>query len=149
MFLLWFSNEEDGFVTEGTRLRAFSSADEAQAFAAASSLSLGDTEVTWYDLDEIDTWTLAPEHRTLHPDRILNAWNLLTDASRSVGNQVATARLFDQAKFPSYDRLVNSCNLPALGARTEVGELSEADRHEIAATLRHGLLCFDAATSVQ
>jgi hypothetical protein len=141
LFLLWFTNEEDGFVADGARLRAFSSADEALAGAAASSLSLGDTEVTWYDLDEIETWILAPNRGTPHVDRLLNAWNLLADVSSSVGDQVAAARLFDRATFPAYDRLVNSGNLPAMDVRPAVGELSEGDRRAIAAVLRHGLSC--------
>lgn len=146
MFLLWYTNEEDGLLTDGAGgLRVFSSADEAQAYATASGLTLGDSEITEYELDEIESWTDAPQRGMAHWDRILNAWNLLTDVSKSVGNQVATARMLDRAMFPAYDRLVNSCDLPALGSRPAVGELTEEDRGAIAAVLRHGISCFDGA----
>jgi hypothetical protein len=148
-FLLWYTNEVDGLLTDGAAsLRTFASTDEARAYAASSGLKLDDSEVAAYDLDDIEAWTDDPEHRTLHWDMILNAWNLLADVSRSVGNQVATARLLDRATFPAYDRLVNSCELPALGSRPAVGELTEGDRRAIAAVLRHGLLCFDDAIAL-
>jgi len=70
---------------------------------------------------------------------------MLTDVARSVGDQVATGRLFDRGMLSAYDRLVSSCNIPALGALPGVGELTDDDRRAIAAALRHGLACFDGA----
>ena len=94
MFLLWYTNAEDGLLTDGSAgLRVFASADEARAYAAASALRLGDSEIAGYDLDTIEAWTEDPEHETLDWGRILSAWNLLTDVAKSVGNQVATASL--------------------------------------------------------
>jgi hypothetical protein len=119
--------------------------DEARASAAANALSLGGRDLAQYDLDEIETWTLAAECGTPDIDRIVNAWNLLTDVSKSVGHELAAARLVDRATSPAYDRLFRSCDLPAMETTPVVGELSEEDRRMIAAALRHGLSCFDAA----
>ena len=146
LFLLWFTGEEDGLVTDGAgSLRVFSSEEEARRYAAAGSLALGSDQASPFDLDQLETWTRAPEQTALRASSILDGWNLLTDVARSVGDQVATARLFDRGMLPAYDRLVSSCNIPALGALAGVGELTDDDRLAIAAVLRHGLACFDGA----
>ena len=146
VFLLWFTDERDGLLTDGAgSLRVFSSAGEARRHAAGGSLTLGSDEVSRFDLDRLESWTLAPEQAALRSNSILDAWNLLTDVARSVGDQVAMARLFDREMLPVYDRLVSACNIPALGALPGVGELTDEDRRAIAAVLRHGLACFDGA----
>ena len=146
VFLLWFTGEEDGLLTDDAgSLRVFSSAEEARRHAAAGSVALGSDEPSRFDFDQLETWTRAPEQAALRSSSILDAWNLLTDVARSVGDQVATARLFDRGMLPAYDRLVSMCNIPALGALAGVGELTDEDRRAIAAVLRHGLACFDGA----
>ena len=146
LFLLWFTGQEDGLVTDGAAsLRVFASAEEARRHAAAVSLALGSDEPSLFDFDQLETWTRAPEQTALRSSSILDSWNLLTDVARSVGDQVATARLFDRGMLPAYDRLVSSCNIPALGILAGVGELTDEDRRAIATVLRHGLACFDGA----
>lgn len=144
--VLWFSGEEDGLLTDGTaRLRVFFSADDARTYAVATSLALDSDEVSRFDLDALESWIDAPTQTLLGSSSILDAWNLLTDVARSVGDEVATARLLHRAILPAYDRLVSSCNLPALGILSGVGELDDEDRRTIASVLRDGLACFDRA----
>ncbi len=146
VFLLWFSGEADGLLTDGTdRLHVFSSADDARAHATAGSLALDPDDASRFDLDALESWIEAPDQATLGSTSILDAWNLLTDVARSVGDELATARLLQRATLPAYDRLVSTCNLPALGILSGVGALDDEDRRTIAATLRDGLACFDRA----
>ena len=143
LFLLWFGNDEDGLVTDNAAvLRTFATADAAVAFARKAVLELGDESPTFYDLDEVEAWADAPTPGA-PLDALLNAWNLLTDIARSVGNRIMLERVRAPSTLASYDRLAKSC-IPALEADPNEG-LLESDYPTIATALRHGLFGFDEA----
>ena len=145
-FLLWFTDDTDGLVTglDGASLLAFTADAEARAHATANALEVSAEESAYYDFDELEAWVAAPNPFRLKPDTILNAWNMLGDVACSVGNQVAYAKLLDRRDRSLYDRLFSCCDIPAMGLPVAERPSAE-DCTEIAAVLRHGLACFDAA----
>lgn len=143
--LLWYRDDQDGVVVaEPGRLRVFASAAAALSFARTAALEVGDERPTGFDLDAVAAWCDAPRP-VPRPSFLLDAWNLLADLAQAVGDHRAAGRLFDPRDLPSYDRLVMSCDIPALGASSSEQQLAAADYPVIAAALRTGLACLAAA----
>ncbi|HUS67957.1 MAG TPA: hypothetical protein VMZ28_25660 [Kofleriaceae bacterium] len=145
-YLIWFGSDQDGVLTTsgGASLLGFATDAEARAHAAAGALVVSPDESAYFDLDELDAWTSAPNPYRLRADDILNAWNLLGDVAHSVRNQVAEAKLLDRRDNALYSRLMSCCAIPALGLPV-ADRPTPDDCAAIAAVLRHGLACFDAA----
>jgi hypothetical protein len=145
-FLIWFSDDQDGLVTaaDDGSLLAFESDGDARGHAGSAGLAVSEEESAYFDFDELEAWIGAPNPFRMRPDDLLNAWNLLRDIASSVRNQVAAAKLRNRGDKELYLRLVNSCDIPALRSPT-VERPTPEDCAAIAAVLRHGLACFDAA----
>jgi hypothetical protein len=149
-YLIWFSDQQDGVITgDDLRPRTFARADEAFFHSSSAGFELGDESITRYDFDEIDAWTRAPERGCLTPHCLLGAWNLMADIATSVGDRIAMERLLGRRSFPAYDRLIHSCDLPALGTTASADPLTASDHATIAAALRHGIACFDRAVPLR
>jgi hypothetical protein len=143
-FLLWFDGDQDGVVAEAGRLVVFASDAAARAHAVAGDLVVSSDESAYFDLDELEAWVAAPNPHRIKPDELLNVWNLLGDVARSVDNDLALARLVDRKDNETYRQLMSCCNIPALDF--PVSDRPRADDClAIAAALRHGVACFDAA----
>lgn len=131
-FLIWYTDEQDGLVTgdDGAALLSFASDSDARAHAAAAGFTVSPDESAYFDLDELEAWTAAPNPHRLKPETLLNAWNLLAGVARSVGNDIAAAALRERP-------------LPPLTDHSD--RLTREACAAIAPALRHGLACFDRA----
>ena len=149
-FLVWYSDEVDGVLTAAdlpSSLLAFDSDAAARAHGTAAALAMRPDQSAYFDLDELGAWIDAPNPYRLRPDVLLNAWNLLGDVARSVGDEIAHARLLDRRGNRTYDELFRCCSIPALDLPI-TDRPSPATCEAIAAILRHGLACFDRALRV-
>jgi hypothetical protein len=103
-WLLYYSNEPDGFDLLAGHFRLFESLDALKANLRARRIDLEEEqeEATLFDLDGLAAWLARPSSATLDASALLNAWNVFTDAAASVGENLPD-RGDDKDRL--YDRL--------------------------------------------
>ena len=136
VFVVWYSDQRDGFVRDVTgRLLAACTPEALTAAAKARGIPLVNDEPADYDFDRIGAWCAAPDEERIDCSAFLNAWNFLDDlAGLSEEADTAYARL-SRGASACYDKLFWGNNLPAVTPPGEwfepawrAGELTEIRR---------------------
>jgi hypothetical protein len=163
VFVLWYSDDCDGFVRdEAGRLLAASSPESLLDVAAFMGISSEDSEPTGYDFDHLRAWCAAPKASEIDCNTFLDAWNFFDDLARlHECRDTPWARLSRGARLhssdtpevrsrkgalPPYDKLFWGCNLPAVtppGERYEP-KWSARDLAQIRRVMKSGLDLFES-----
>jgi hypothetical protein len=139
--VLWYDGGDtlDGLtLTSDGRIATFANPDQAQQFAKADHLMLGDDEPSVLDLDAVVAWLARPSTAPVDCELLLDAWNFFTDVASSVGVPFPDR---GKAKDRVYDKLFHGNNLPVI---TPPGEhytptWSAQERTILGRVLSHGL----------
>ena len=120
LFVIWYSDERDGFVRDqGDRLLVTSTSAALAAAAEAHDVALVKDEAAEYDFDRIRAWCLAPSAEGIDCAAFVDAWNFFDDlAGLSDGADTPYTRL-SRAGAARYDKLFWGCNLPAVTPAAE------------------------------
>lgn len=111
-YLLWFTNEVDGFVkSQDGSILCFSDLSGLSRFATENKYEIESEDTILLDLDQLLSWLDKPTARKIDCVLFLNAWNLFTDISKTVGEEFEENR--DQ-NTPVYDKLFWGNNLPSV-----------------------------------
>ncbi len=115
VFVIWYSDERDGFLRdEAGGLLAGSTSAALAAAAKAHEVDLVRNETAEYDFERIRAWCIAPEAAGIDCSSFVDAWNFFDDlAGLSVGADTPYTQL-SRTGSACYDKLFLSCNLPAL-----------------------------------
>ncbi|MFB9245796.1 hypothetical protein IV454_17770 [Massilia antarctica] len=85
-YLVWTSGVEDGVLLDSAgRVPGFASEADVRRHADELGLELVDEEPTVHELDCVLAWIDDAGNTTVDCDKLLAAWNLFDDVSRSVG----------------------------------------------------------------
>ncbi|MFO0589781.1 MAG: hypothetical protein U0441_19735 [Polyangiaceae bacterium] len=145
-FLIWFSNERDGVLTQNDRILSFSTEESLSKFAAKATIELVDEAPTLHALDVVREWILRPRPETVDCSEALAAWNLFGDVARSLPKACVGFSELDRAHSEIYEKLFFGNNLAAI---TPAGAhyaptWSEKEVAALLATLDCGLRLFRA-----
>ncbi len=114
-FLLWFTGETDGVITDAEgRVLTFASARDLIEYASLAELVVSREEPRLHDLDAVRAWLADPRGESVDCDETLCAWNLFVDVARSVSASGEAFLAADAAQGALYDRVFWGCNLPAV-----------------------------------
>jgi hypothetical protein len=111
-YLIWFSNDEDGVVTQpdGT-VPSFRDQEALRAYATFHQIDLDAMEPLVHDLDVVVQRLRRPLSAEIDSDAFLTAWNLFGDLATSVNGDFDGDRKRTQQ---IYDKLFWGNNLPAV-----------------------------------
>ena len=111
-YLIWFSNDDDGVVTQPDGVvPSFPDQETLQAYARFHQIELAAMEPLLHDLDGLARWLGRPLSAAVDCDILLTAWNLFGDLATSV------KATFDHEHTRSqriYEKLFWGNNLPAV-----------------------------------
>ena len=108
MFLIWYSDEQDGFYTYQDKLLTFTNIEEAKYFAEKQQILL-ETEMAVYDFS--NTFALINMINCTEKCRILlDTWNFFSDLSKSL-NVAFIGDSNDNLITCIYDKLFYGSNL--------------------------------------
>lgn len=150
LFVIWYSDERDGFVRdEEGRLRIAGTLEGLAALARGAGIALEDQGPADYDFDRIRAWCDHPGEAGIDCPAFLNAWNFFDDLANLHTEPDSPYSRLSRAAEDSYDTLFWGCNLPAMtppGERfdptwtpenvAEIREVLEAGLRRLAAELR-------------
>lgn len=116
LYVIWYSNDQDGLVgmSDG---KIASSTDECRmnAFCHANNLTLMPEPIVHYDFDKISAWCEHPIAEMVDPILFLNVWNMLGDAqSLHEANVLSRDDAATGRADKVYAKLLYANNLPAL-----------------------------------
>ncbi len=108
-YLLWYSNENDGFFCSNDNILYFNNNADCLDYAKMKGMTI-EKEYTVYDLNLIKDWIITP-NKDIDCNYFLEIWNLFNDISFSlnvdfIGNYHSTNSV--------YDKLFFGCNLPSI-----------------------------------
>lgn len=111
-YLLWFTGEVDGFVkSQDGSILWFSDLESLLGFAQENNYKIESDDLTLLNLDQLLSWLEKPTAKEVHCDLFLNAWNLFTDVSKTVGEEFEENRTQNTS---IYDKLFWGNNLPSV-----------------------------------
>lgn len=109
-YAIWYTDDEDGFVCENGHIRFFTSEEALKAYADAKSISLHD-EVYFFDIGRMKQ-LLSAEFANFDCTEILNFWNMISDALRSMGKKFSGDGGNERIDC-IYDKLFYGADIPA------------------------------------
>lgn len=141
-YFLWYSDEVDGVLLDGSRIRSFSSFDKLVLHCGKNALPLSENSTANYDLDSIIQWVSNPENSRFDNDSLLNFWNLMDDFYYSLEGELAIT----DADLDLHTKLSLSSfavSMPGIIAREGyTPEWTASDRTRLAEILNKTLLRF-------
>lgn len=143
-FLLWFTSESDGVVTDGDGLvPSFRTEYDLRAFAESLELRVSEEVPVLHDLDTVKAWLADRREDRIDCVAALAAWNLFGDVARSVEDGASFSEAAEEAASV-YDKVFRGNNLPAV---TPDGEAfrpvwSPAEARGLADVLERGFRLF-------
>lgn len=112
LYLLWYTNDTDGVVTDKQgRIVIRSDAEELLRYAATAGISAEPGEPYLYDLDLIAQWIHTGDIGLIDCNQFNSAWNLFSDISTSINGGFDPDRKLTN---DLYNKLFWGCNLPAV-----------------------------------
>lgn len=128
---IWYSDEEDGFVTEAEKVKSFAAMSELISYVVSHNLKIAE-ETTVLFVDGFTYW--LKEQTKFDCGEFLMYWNVITDLARSVeitfyGNKNTTSlnaiydKLYIGSQLPTKDE-GNSLNQP-FWSEKELTELTK------------------------
>jgi hypothetical protein len=137
-WLLWYTNEIDGLHVDNGRFPAFDSAESLAEYAAARGIVVNAGEAAVHDIDRVVEWLLRPAAPTIDSAQFLTVWNLLQDAARSAGSDLADR---DDVANSAYEKLFRAGGPQWSSQSEDAGsqEWSPEEVQRIAQVLKLGL----------
>ncbi len=144
-WLLWFSEEEDGVVTDGHgAVPSFHSLAALEAYACSRGFVPGEAPALLHDLDKTEAWIEGRSAPAIDCENLLCAWNLFADVSRSVAGDfdadpAATDALYERLFFGSdaANHVLRPSDAPGF-----IPRFTERESDVIRATMAAGLVMF-------
>ena len=116
LFVIWYSDNEDGFVVEGHRLVTFESIDDVKLFAEKNHILL-ETEISTYDfsnvIELIDQINDSKKCCT-----IINLWHFFSDLAKTLNEEFIGDSDQEQI-LEIYEKLFYGSNLKAVNQGKE------------------------------
>lgn len=111
-FLIWFSNEKDGFVVdENGFIPSFKTIKELKDYAIEKKLVIDSENLKFLNLDIVENWIKSDAKEIENYSLFLDTWNLFDDISSSTDGTFDVDRTFT---YNIYDRIFWGCNIPAM-----------------------------------
>lgn len=105
---IWYTNEKDGFLTEGSKLQTFYSSEEVIACCEEKNKQPVDLEAIFLNVDLLcREFDQIENTRTIDCYRFLTFWNMVGDASYSLELSFYGGR---EEVTPIYDRVFYGTN---------------------------------------
>ena len=134
-YLIWYTNEVDGFVTCDSRIALFKSYSDVIGFCKHNKIDVFD-EVTEFNFDSI-TDSLG---EGFDSSRILDFWNIASDFASTVKIPFEG----DDARYHIlYAKLVKSCGLSALNGGSDIVAWSDEEQLDIKTIIADGALIIE------
>lgn len=142
IYVIWYEDEEDGFIVKEQKLVLFHSIEKAKSFSEKEKIFL-EKEIVPYDFTKvIDT----ADHISNSEDcRILfNTWNFFSDLARTL-NEKFIGDLDEKQILKIYDKLFYGCNLEVINEGKEKYSpcFDDDERKKIILILENGLSILD------
>lgn len=145
-YLLWFSDEQDGVITDNQQVLAFPDRKAVRTYAHdrgwVVDRHLARTAQPLQNFDRVQAWVTACRPRVEAP-LLLNAWNFLLDVALSVGaeDNLVVVGYREATAGDVYDKLFWGSNLPSVMApgQTYRPRWSQAERQALQDVLTDGL----------
>ncbi|OWR32671.1 hypothetical protein CDO73_03465 [Saccharibacillus sp. O23] len=137
---VWYTEERDGFLSEGNRLKLFDSREDLVAYDKQQGLNIVTEESSTISIDRLRGQFDQLDHGgALDCHEFLNFWNCVSDAAHTC------AKIFygDQDRLtPIYDRVFYGTNPPALRGDGEyfVPAWTKADKKQLKKVFEEGVL---------
>ena len=141
-YVIWYEDEEDGFMVKEQKLVLFHSIEKAKSFSEKEKIFL-EKEIVSYDFTKvIDT----ADHISNSEDcRILfNTWNFFSDLARTL-NEKFIGDLDEEQILKIYDKLFYGCNLEVINEGEEEYSpcFDDDERKKMILILENGLSLLD------
>lgn len=115
LYVVWYSDDEDGFVLWGNGKIA-SSTDEQRmrAFCDENAVQQVSDWTEVYDFDSLATWCSRPAANMVDPSLFLNAWNMFDDVCRVRSAEYSLYGAASSRAQTIYEKVFYANNLPAM-----------------------------------
>ena len=134
-FLIWYSNDEDGFLLFNQRLLFFLSVEEANIFANKEQI-IFEKGITVFDLSKIteaiNNVEISQNCRTL-----IDTWHLFSDLSRSL-NEEFVGDCNDEEMIDIYNKLFYGSNFKLLKNEEYHPSFCVDEKHKCSETFQSG-----------
>ena len=142
LYVIWYGDEEDGFVVEYNRLVTFESIDDAKFFAERNHILLeeGISIYVFSDAIELNDQINDSEKCGM----IINIWNFFSDLAKTLNEEFIGDSDQEQI-LKIYEKLFYGCNLKAINQGKEEYHPSfdESERNKFIQILRNGFSILD------
>lgn len=114
-YAIWYTDDEDGFVSEHGKILFFDCVESLKDFCDSKNIIiLDDDKVSFiYDFGYLKKWLLSPNDR-FDCSIMLDFWNVISDASKSIGVAFIGDDKQSEMANKLYSKLFHGCNLPAI-----------------------------------
>lgn len=146
-YLIYISNETDGFVTEDNgNVPYFLYTGDLLQYASALDLTVDAESPNLTDLDILDTWLESNDGEKIDCNTFLEAWNLFDDLSKTVSGNFDPERKKTQK---IYNKLFWGNNLPAVTPDGEhyIPSWTKGELNLMRKVLGEGLVLFRERTT--
>ena len=138
-YTLWYSDDEDGVLTEKSKITSFSTLSELKEYTIVNKLYTPNDSVTEYDFDIINKWAEKPSE-LIDSKMCIDYWNIFTDISKSIG--IPFIGNFDTGiTIDIYNKLFYGSNVSAIRCDGEMyqPEWSEEELNQLAKIMKNGI----------
>jgi len=143
-FLIWYLDDEDGFLSLEQKLLMFKSDDEARVFAKEKSVEL-DEETTVFDLSHILEQTNRVE-LSENCSELIDAWNLFSDIAKTIGEEFS-GDIDEGLTNDIYHMLISGCNIKALKHEEYHPVFDDEDKEKCISIFNDGLAILERQLS--
>lgn len=84
LYTLWYSDDEDGVITEESRIVLFRNLNKLKEYTIENRYYTPDDSISEYDFDLIKKWTEKPSN-LIDSKVFIDCWNMFSDISKSIG----------------------------------------------------------------
>ena len=145
-YLVWYSDETDGVLLAlPERVATFQDLEALDRYLLHKGLNRDSDAPSHYDFDRLADWLDKPSAATVNCPFILDCWNMLSDATRSLGSAAPSP----SGTTDVCDKLFWGCNLPAVTppGKHFTPEWSDGEIASISSVLSTGLKAFRLAAA--
>jgi hypothetical protein len=141
LFLIWYSDDIDGFVVKENKIVSFNSSEDATSFAAKSKIELNESITNYdiFDFTNIDN-KITNTHVSENCRDLFDIWNLFGDIANST-NQNFIGNSDDEVTRAVYEKLFYGINLRVITKDMDEyhPKLDEEEREKCLAIFQNGL----------
>ena len=112
-YAIWYIDDEDGFVSEHGKILFFDCDESLKEFCDNKKIIITDEIPIVYDFGVLKKWLLSPDDKFNCSD-MLDFWNIISDASKSIGAAFMGDDTDNEIVNQVYSKLFHGCNLPVI-----------------------------------